>query len=772
MQQFWVLLEKELRSCFRSNMAYVIFFIYLFVSTGAEFYFGSYLAMHDSAMYSLFYVQPVILALAVPALTMRSWSEEYKSGTAEFLLTQPLAYYIPVLAKFAAAFLFCAGMTFFFLPFILYTSGWLSLDAGNIILSYAGVWGIIAVLCASGCLISALNRSIIITYIFSVFTAALWMVLPQFRFYEVYGNFMFAEVGVFDIVYFIAAAAVLLGLNVAVLNFAHLADRHKRAKFAALVCGALAALVLTDIAVYNFFRGKADLTAGGLYTPKKESREIIGRIDKPLTVDIYAARDYANGNTDYFHYMQQVVRFAGRLERLSGGMITVNVNYVEAFSQLEEEILQRGLYFEENNRGSKNYFGAFISDRDGHEVVIRQFLRQRRPLLEKDFVTAFLKITEPQRVKNIGVYLDPMQNIEGLEGIMLSLENDYNVLNVSGTEYKFLKNADLLVLINPKKLAPYFMYALDQYVMRGGKLAVFFDFFTESQSEVVNEEKISVIDFLNKWGVKLKPEFTDDGQAAEGAGRQFAALAVNKAVPFEINNGTLKITPYIRSESGLLATVLEGSLPSAYTDNPYKNSGVDSVLPEFIAQSLPESAVAVVSDVDMLEDSFWISGNSPDRNPYSVIEKTANGAVFRSLIDYMCGNEIYQSLPYNDYLLNKDSIGENLNKQIYSRYEAKYTALKNKIADAKLLLYEAGGEDMDKMNELLQVSSAGRDIAADEKTLRGIEYKMASDYRSAVVRMAVLLVAVLPLAAVLLLLLGVKLRDRKNAVRVKEKFYE
>ena len=61
MQQFTTLLLRELRSGFRGLPAYFIIFTYLFAAIGAAFYFGSYLAMHDTALYAVFYAQPIIL---------------------------------------------------------------------------------------------------------------------------------------------------------------------------------------------------------------------------------------------------------------------------------------------------------------------------------------------------------------------------------------------------------------------------------------------------------------------------------------------------------------------------------------------------------------------------------------------------------------------------------------------------------------------------------------------------------------------------------------
>src|SRR5574344_142272 len=140
MQQFWTLLNKELRGYFRSYLAYFLFFIYMFSSMAVAFYFGSYLAMHDVGLYALFYAQPIILVLIIPAITMKTWSEEYKSGTAEFLLTQPVSLAKIVLAKSLASFIISIIMSLSLLPMIIYSSSWLALDIGNIVLDFVGLW--------------------------------------------------------------------------------------------------------------------------------------------------------------------------------------------------------------------------------------------------------------------------------------------------------------------------------------------------------------------------------------------------------------------------------------------------------------------------------------------------------------------------------------------------------------------------------------------------------------------------------------------------------
>ena len=119
MQQLKTLIKKELISYFRSNLIYFIAFIYIFSSIVTSIYWGAFFAMHDSALYSLFHQQPIILIFIIPALTMKTWSEEYKSGTIEFLLTQPIPTKYIVLSKFLSSSIVCIGISLLFIPFIL-----------------------------------------------------------------------------------------------------------------------------------------------------------------------------------------------------------------------------------------------------------------------------------------------------------------------------------------------------------------------------------------------------------------------------------------------------------------------------------------------------------------------------------------------------------------------------------------------------------------------------------------------------------------------------
>ena len=770
MQQLWALFLREFRSYFRSFLAFMVFFVYLFVSIGSSFYFGSYLGMHDTALYALFYAQPIILAVLIPALSMRLWSEEYRLGTIEFLLTQPIKIMYLVLAKYLALLLFCLLMTIFLLPFVFYSSGWLKIDWQNIVSDYVGLGLSLAALCAVGSFISSLSRSMIVSYLTGFLFSALLVVIPCFKFYEIYNNFLFAEIGVSDVVYFIAIAFSFILLNIEAIKLWQKVKRLKFIKFSVFTALVWLGTGLFYFTFDNFFAEKADFTTAKLYTPKTETKEILQKINKSVSIDIYAAKDYVNSNADYFHYSQQIKRFLTNYTKLSQGMVEVNINYVEPYSELEEAILEKGLYFETNNKGSRDYFGAVIHLEDGQEQIIKQFLLQRRQFVEKDVDIALLKLFEPERIKTIGVYIDNTQNLDGLQAFLLGVENDYNVFNVSPLMYDFSNTVDMIILLNPKQISSTLRYGLDQFVLRGGKLISFIDFYTESQTDLVNQENVQFVDFLNKWKINLKDEMVDNGKMDSSFGRSLWNLHMNKAVVFNNDNEMLSVKPFIKAADGLIGAIFEGKFFSLYSKNPYENTEIYSSMKPFLPMSLKDGQVAVVGDVDMLEETFWLAASSPDRNPYSVIETSGNEMAVKSLIDYMAGNEIYEKLPLNDKLLNRESISQKIKAQIFNKIEAKYKALQNKITEQRSLLFVGSGQDMSKFELLLQISDAGQKLAQDEKKLQTYEYEMKQQYSHKITN--IMLVQILALPLLLLLVASIALRWLRRVKNIKlEKKY-
>src|SRR3990167_1244335 len=159
----YILFKKELMSYFNSPIAYI--FIGVFLIAGNWLFFSSFFLIGQASLRNYFSLLPWIFLFLSPAITMRLWAEEKKSGTIEFLLTLPVTDWQAVLAKFlsALAFLFFSLLLSLTLPLSVAMLG--NLDKGPVIGGYLGALFLGGSYLALGLFIPSLTKNQIIAFI-------------------------------------------------------------------------------------------------------------------------------------------------------------------------------------------------------------------------------------------------------------------------------------------------------------------------------------------------------------------------------------------------------------------------------------------------------------------------------------------------------------------------------------------------------------------------------------------------------------------------------
>ena len=163
----YTLFKKELMAYFNSPVAYI--FIGVFLVVGNWLFFKNFFLIGEASLRSYFEFLPWIFLFMSPAITMRLWSEEKKSGTIEFLLTLPVTDWQVVWGKFLGAltFLVISLALTFTLPITVASLG--NVDWGPIIGSYLGSLFLGGAYLALGLFISSLTKNQIIKiYILSM----------------------------------------------------------------------------------------------------------------------------------------------------------------------------------------------------------------------------------------------------------------------------------------------------------------------------------------------------------------------------------------------------------------------------------------------------------------------------------------------------------------------------------------------------------------------------------------------------------------------------
>ena len=239
MRQFLSITKRELISYFATPVAYVFITIFLLLSGLFTFYLGNFFEIGQASLGSFFEWHPWLYLFLVPAITMRLWSEEKKSGTIELLTTLPVSTLNIVLGKFMAAWLFTL------LALILTFPMWITVnylgnpDNGVIMASYIGSLLMSGGYLSIGIFISSLTKNQVIAFIVSVtvcflFTVsglpivldfftnwageAITDVIASFSFLA---NFSDISRGIIDfrtLVYFLSLIILFLYLNVITLD--------------------------------------------------------------------------------------------------------------------------------------------------------------------------------------------------------------------------------------------------------------------------------------------------------------------------------------------------------------------------------------------------------------------------------------------------------------------------------------------------------------------------------------------------------------------------
>lgn len=228
-----VVASRELRVAFRTPAAAVFLFFFLLV-TGLFFFFvPDYFDVGEASLRRFFELLPWVYLFFAPALTMRTWAEERRSGTFETLMTQPLTDVEVVVGKYLACLALLAAALVLTSPYALvvsYTAA-TAVDWGPVLTGYLGAFLLGSACVAIGVFASSTTRSQIVAFVVGLFGATLLLLIGVDAVAEAFpralgavlrhaslgyhfGNFVRGVVDTRDLVYYGTLTALFLSLNV------------------------------------------------------------------------------------------------------------------------------------------------------------------------------------------------------------------------------------------------------------------------------------------------------------------------------------------------------------------------------------------------------------------------------------------------------------------------------------------------------------------------------------------------------------------------------
>jgi len=174
MTRTFTIFNRELASYFTTPLAYVFIVIFLVLAGVLTFFVGDFFERGQADLQAFFTFHPWLYLVLVPALSMRLWAEERKTGTIELFLTLPIRLGEAVLGKFLAAWFFAGIALALTFPFWLTVNFLGQPDNGVILAGYAASWLMAGAILAIGAAVSAMTKNQVIGFIV---TAAIVFIL-------------------------------------------------------------------------------------------------------------------------------------------------------------------------------------------------------------------------------------------------------------------------------------------------------------------------------------------------------------------------------------------------------------------------------------------------------------------------------------------------------------------------------------------------------------------------------------------------------------------
>lgn len=284
-------------------------------------------------------------------------------------------------------------------------------------------------------------------------------------------------------------------------------------------------LVLVFVAMFaiillssQFLSGvRLDLSENGLYTLSEGTEKILSSLDQDVTLDYYFSEKATQQLPALRTYAQRVEELLQEYENLSGGKLKVNKIDPEPFSEAEDEAALAGLQgVPAGSRGDEIYFGLVARNASGAEEVIPFLQPDKEAHLEYD-LTRLISALSKERAPRVGIYssieinggFDYMtRQSRPAWAILQYIEDSFEVEWIE-SKARTIENVDVLLLIAPQNLSDELQFAIDQYVLGGGRAMVFLDPYSEALSGMSGMPSVQRADLsrlMESWGVTLREE--------------------------------------------------------------------------------------------------------------------------------------------------------------------------------------------------------------------------------------------------------------------------
>ena len=268
-----------------------------------------------------------------------------------------------------------------------------------------------------------------------------------------------------------------------------------------LVCTILIFLSFNFIINKINFNIGIDFTSTKTFTLSKGTKNVLANIQEPLKIEFIYSRSLSKNIPIIQNYANQIEGLISRYVELAKGKIEFQIIEPEPYSDEEDYVERFGVQgFPVDQEGSNVYFGLIATNTTDDTEIIPFFDPSKAGSLEKQLTDIVYKLNRVEKPK-IGILTQvetqsPNPNIplQGEYILFEQLGNYYEIEYLSPTAEIF-ENIDLLVVYHPAEISDITEYAIEQFILRGGKTLIFVDPYFEKDDYT---DKSSTLDSVLK----------------------------------------------------------------------------------------------------------------------------------------------------------------------------------------------------------------------------------------------------------------------------------
>ena len=292
---------------------------------------------------------------------------------------------------------------------------------------------------------------------------------------------------------------------------------------------------------------RADITEQRLYTLSDGTKAILGQLNQPIRIKLYYTKTAAMKGPDQIRFFNTYYTFVKALldEYVSAakGRIQLEVIDPRPFSEEEVDAIRYGLKRFAMTEEENFFFGMVLQTQFGVEKIIEFFSPDRQNFIEYD-ISYLIDTAMARQKRRLGIltslpmmgdtgYMAQMMMMQNRQarpkwGLVSHLEMNYQVAQIE-PDVEEIKEVDILLVIHPKELSEKTQFAIDQYVLKGGRAIICVDphcvadrpDMSQMQMGRMPESSSNLPELLRAWGLEM-PANTfagDRGLAVTGSFR-------------------------------------------------------------------------------------------------------------------------------------------------------------------------------------------------------------------------------------------------------------